>query len=144
MPRREILLIFASSANIRTADLQILKQITQPWASMPRLLAPCLMLVKFGQNKYFFTICSSPIANSVIAFLKWQPCHFPVMHRGLWERVGGIRVNFSRIEYFYSFNKIWLSNMCLGVIWLIIVHFNEIIPYKPLKTAISCNVIIAC
>ena len=25
------------------------------------------------------------------------------MHRGLWERVGGIRVNFSRIDYFLHF-----------------------------------------
>ena len=30
------------------------------------------------------------------------------------------------LNIFYSLNKIWLSNMCLGVIWLIITHFNEI------------------
>ena len=60
----------------------------------------------------------------IMSIRKWTS------HRGLWERVGTVRVDFSRIEFFYSFNKIWLSNKCLGVIWLIIAHFNEIIKWK--------------
>ena len=39
------------------------------------------------------------------------------------------------LNIFYSLNKIWLSNMCLGVIWLIITHFNYIILWKYWKNS---------
>ena len=47
------------------------------------------------------------------------------MHRGLWERVGTIGVDFNRIKYSFLLKKL-NSNMCLEVIWLIIFFIGSV------------------